>query len=333
MSKKKSNETPSKTVTSLPKKEVIAGKATKKSNLNLLFSIIALAVFSVLGYFVGFLNRPPAPLTPRQAVDSLIFKHHHISRPLKLHEPNGLTDFCPLLGECYPHGDSMFRKLDTCHKSLSTLFQYYDSSAMYDPKSGEPVAFISFFADRDSKNNRLIHIYNVCVHPKWRNMGVARRLINEGIEETLAFHNITDKSKVALGLDVDLTSPMPAEAFALYAKMGFMRGWQPCSSVGNIDWRPLFAEPAGDIARSSILELLADPKKYQEDVLKKGVGRAFFPLRNPNYEETAEDRNHFCMFKMYHDSWMRLGELIAEPIPRAPILDPTSASEHSKTDL
>jgi predicted GNAT family acetyltransferase len=169
------------------------------------------------------------------------------------------------------------------------------------------VGFISFHIETASPSTA-ISMYNVCVDPAYRGRGIAKRLIADGVEEQRRHAKLG--SKLLLGLDVDLTTEFAAESFALYAKLGFLRGWQPCRSVGDVDWRPVLEQPASSLVRSPMADILAMPQKYLEnEIMGKNPSQRLRSRRS----SSSDPYSHFCMFRLYNESWMSMGKFLAEP--------------------
>lgn len=244
--------------------------------------------------------------------------HHRRDNPnfpsTLVHQPNTPLDSCRILIDCYPEADSQYVDLETCHKKHPKVFDYFDSSALL--YKGQLVGFLSldFRVNRADPAQVAINIYNVCVDRRFRSRGLGRLLVERSVDEAVKFYNLTRNGRrVLLGLDVNLSTKYAVHSFVLYAKMGFLRGWQPCHTIMDVDWRPFF-HPSSSSSRpelgSPLDALLRDPKQYQEDEIKGEGRRPRLPLFR---SRKGEAMDHYCMFKWYGESWATLGEIIAAP--------------------
>lgn len=186
---------------------------------------------------------------------------------------------------------------------------------MFGP-DGRPVAYASLIVEPvDDKGHKVLKIYDVGVHPEHRKKGLARKLIEAAIEDRIAHYGL-DRDNLLLALSVDLNTPMAAQAIALYAKMGFLLAWQPCSSVTYLDMRMFFENLADPSVASPMNMILSNTRAFQEVIM--GVRQThLLPLKGGR-TETPQRRTHMCMFKFYGDTWLKMGHVIADPIPAAP---------------
>ena len=251
---------------------------------------------------------PPASILSAFDDPSLTIVHHYPDKPGAVHVPGTPLDACRILEGCFPDPESIYHDHASCVSNMTYILRRYPSSSVI--QDGRVVGFLSLFVeeDPDRREHKAILTYNVCVDPKLRGRGLAKRMLKESIDALVAHKSISTKS-LLLALDVDLTSQMAAEAFTMYAKLGYLRGWQPCRSVGDVDWRPLFDQPTSPALRSPIQKLLDAPKQYQEDEL---VGKNPSPRLRPRSKGT-ERLDHYCMFRFYEESWLTLGNYLAEP--------------------
>lgn len=310
----------------IPKK--INSQPFKRKYVVLAISVVALAIITffrrsislmILSFLAHHL-RPHIQLEKSRLTNKdFLIRHQHPGRAnLPVHTLNTLEDACPILKDCFDSPDSIFRDTDTCESNLKDLKNYYSNSAAYFSSEwgpelqGRTAAFTSFHveSDPDMPSRSAVFIYNVCVHPKARRLGLSRKLVTEGFDSVIKERNL-DPKQTLLAVDVDLTTPMAAEAFASYAKMGFMRAWQPCASVGYVDWRPIFARtlPAES---SAIMKILDTPQEYIKETMqapaellrKKGV------LLNTRQKKRPEKLTHFCMFRMYDEGFQSWGHTL-----------------------
>lgn len=245
---------------------------------------------------------------------------------------------CPMLYDCFPGDSSNFKHSSTCFDSLDNIISGFDSSIMMNGDS-EIVGFSSFYLEKDvqkESDRAALMIYNVCVHPKHRNKGLGVKLMNDSTDHWIKHHKRTGK-KTLLALDVDFKSLTSPSAFAMYAKLGYLRGWQPCATVGDVDWRPLYhginndsnqllspsPTPYGPPLHMALSLLLQDPKSYIDNVL--------YPSRDSKSQQMVRDHirlpyrrtypsnqifDHFSMFKFYGDSISSLVQPLADSIQK-----------------
>ncbi len=259
----------------------------------------------------------------------------------KVHRANSPLDACPLLEMCFVGPTSVFKDRKACHKNMRYILEQLDSSAAI--QNGRVVGFISFHVAAAVNRPRDVAIstYNVCVHPDARGKGLAHRLHDEGIAHAISTYSLQAESRggkrarILLALDVDMASAMAPQAFAMYARMGYLRAWQPCESIGAVDWRPLFDEDGPfEAVHTPLDQILLAPQRYVQDVLRDGlpasstasaapdaVGNMRLLVNTQDRDRLARNahykppkvQDHYCMFKFYGDSWLTMGELLREP--------------------
>lgn len=240
-------------------------------------------------------------------------RHHYTNQPADIHvvqegRTDGPLDNCEMLRDCFPGSNSIYQSHEECVRNMRLILRHYDSSIII--HRGRTVGFISFHVEVNPNDRRqhAVNIYNVCVHPAHRGRGLAKRLLAEGLEALLDHRQIRDK-QLLLALDVDLTSPMAAESFSMYVKLGYMRAWQPCRSVADVDWRPLFKDLEAPAVVSPLPAILANLSRYVEDEVRGKKPRVHLPSRT----SSSDPLDHFCMFKFYNESWYTLGRALASP--------------------
>lgn len=281
-----------------------------------LAGMLLLAVASAIALCV-YLQRAATALSAAHKAaadsDAIVLVTHHPDKPGRVHEPDTAMDACRILQGCYPGENSIFTDRKTCHENMPWILRSFTSSALR--HRGQVVGFVSFEMSREREGdaNVAIMVYNVCVDPALRSRGLARRLMQEGVEEMLDHHRLRGHN-VLLGLDVNLTSEMAAVAFSIYAKLGFVRAWQPCHSVGDVDWRPLF-KPGHAATRSPLARLLADPDDYVRRVLSGTDTGPLLPSLSSPHKRVPD---HYCMFKFYAESWHSMGTVLAAPFQPPP---------------
>jgi hypothetical protein len=184
---------------------------------------------------------------------SLTMAMHHAGDPIVLqrdNDPN--SDACILLSSCFP--DMYFAArpdlnpsapLSRCQRNLKGLLNQFDSGFLYE--GARLVGFISS-AFRDTQLEKAaapakpeIELYNVCIRSEDRKRGLAKPLLNLYLDQLAAANGY---QSALVGLDVSFKTPSSKEAFTLYAKMGFVRWWQPCASIGEFDFSQLKRVPA-----------------------------------------------------------------------------------------
>lgn len=246
---------------------------------------------------------------PTSPVITMLHQHAKSPSPI-IHQRGGLLDNCPMLMDCFPDPDSIYRDMDSCHSNMNYILKYYDSSIIL--VDGKSVGFISFHMEEDPDNpdHKAINIYNVCIDKKYRGKGLAKKMTEEGVEEMIRHHKLKGK-KTLLALDVNFKDKMAAEAFSMYVKLGYFRAWQPCHGIGDIDWRPLFNTPKADLVKSPLSTILSDPETYKKEEI---IGNKLLPHLQSRRKTRNEPMFHYCMFKFYGESWHSLGQTLNAPI-------------------
>lgn len=124
----------------------------------------------------------------------------------------------------------------TCHSTIRSILRAFDSGFYFD--GPRLVGFIS--SDFDNSNSfSQISLYNICVRKEERGKGIAKAMIPEYIKAVAAKRASKNVPRVYIGLDVDFDTESAVAAFALYAKMGFNRWWEPCSSIARFDFNTM----------------------------------------------------------------------------------------------
>lgn len=250
----------------------------------------------------------PNAATPNTSKPQLTMAIHHAGSPITLQlDNNPDSDACSLLSTCFP--DRFFAArpdlfpdapLTRCQRNLRLLLNDYDSGFLYEGR--RLVGFISSVIRRTDTNSHsqsappqssatvvpMVELYNVCVRAEDRGRGLAKSLINLYLDQLAADESF---SVAHVGLDVDFTSASAREAFALYAKLGFMRWWQPCRSIANFDFDQVRRTPARFPAAWWFLN-------------RAGLGKDKFG-----------GMTHFCMVKEWPgDDFYRLGSAMMAAI-------------------
>ncbi len=233
------------------------------------------------------------------AKPKLTIAMHHAGDPITLQRDGDIdSDACVLLSSCFP--DRFFAArpdlnpdapLTRCQRNLKILLNDFDSGFLYEGK--RLVGFISSNireatmekAHQRSPVRAEVELYNVCIRQEDRGRGLARSLASMYVDELSAVNGF----KTAwVGLDVDFQTPSAKEAFTLYAKMGFMRWWQPCRSINDFDFSQLESTPARFPAAWWFLNAAGGLKK-----------------------EKFGGKTHFCMVKEWPtDEFYKIGAAV-----------------------
>lgn len=306
---------------------------------------------------------PPPPVKPDPKPRYELRTSFANDQSTMIHQKyHSMMDACRILQQCFV-GSDVYGTPEVCKRNLDPTIKYYDSGfwvEMVKGKEDRLVGFLSIHHDiaYKSRNNwqrnqqkqspqsddyHALIIYNVCIDEERRGQGVAKKLIPEFIDAMVKHYKLEKYAKATgreidpktgkaippllIGLDVDLTSDTMPEAFSLYAKLGFLRWWTPCSSVANHKWTALIdTQIAWDDARQGYG---ANEKKDAQGNIKKTSGLlptriADFPAARLLWEPkpylsnafnlgTGQKPNHFCMYKFYHDSFHGMAKsLLAE---------------------
>lgn len=227
---------------------------------------------------------------------------HHAGDPIVLHRANDpLSDACVLLSSCFP--DNFFglrpdlpNPLEKCHNNIKLLLGSYDSGFMYE--GDRLVGFISSILEErmaltGDESRPVVELYNVCIRKEDRGRGLAKSLVTEYLKQLFLDHNV---KSALVGLDVNFDTPDAAAAFTLYAKLGFLRWWEPCRTIGRFDFTKLFpsAEQKKRLPLSSWWQAIGD-----SSLLKQKMGMF----------------THFCMVKEWPgDDLYTLGSQIHEVV-------------------
>lgn len=256
----------------------------------------------------------------------------------KTGSPN--MDACRLLSKCFDSPDSMYKSMESCWQNIGMTLQYLDSAFMVerDEVTGHDdlVAFISIDrqkrrrpsdqmtkqqseqADSDVGVMHAMFIYNVCVRPDRRGGGLGKRLVNEFVDQMVEHYGLekwakstnfgglqvgsTEPVPLLLGLDVEWPTPMSAESFSMYAKMGYMRWWQPCGSVGYVDW--------ANLSRTGHSKYLHSAMTSPEELRKE--------IQDAKEAPSRYSKSHFCMFRYHSDSWLSIGKYLRDSLEQYP---------------
>jgi ribosomal protein S18 acetylase RimI-like enzyme len=265
----------------------------------------------VLGgfYYKIYLAKPSAP-PPATIEFQMEWKETRDS----LHKPNTPMDVCRIMPQCFGESKT-HRTTESCQKPMKDVFKYYNNALLIEKAQGKPdkvVGFLSSYPYR-TRDVTMLMIYNVCIDAAYRNKGLGKRIVNESIEAVIEKFNL-DRSKILLALDVDLRSPTAADAFALYAKMGFTRWISPCEGIHNYDFTKALQNFSTALPlQNDFIALYRNPEEYIKkvyDAMKPSAEVAASPekLEKFNYP------THFCMYKTYEDSYLDIGDRLKKTI-------------------
>lgn len=313
---------------------------------------------------------PPAPVvkpTPQPRYE--LRTSFANDRSTMIHQQYGtMMDACRILQQCFV-GSDVYGTPEVCKRSLDPTIKYYDSGfwvEMVEGKEDRLVGFLSIHHDvahkarsqwqrtqqnqpQQSDDYHSLILYNVCIDEERRGQGVAKKMIPAFIDAMIKHYKLEKYAKatgreidaqtgkpippLVVGLDVDMTSDTMAEAFSLYAKLGFVRWWTPCSSVANHKWTALIdtqlawedgkqgpgvnekRDERGNVKKTTgllptrmadfpLARLLWEPKSYLKNAFNLGTGKK---------------PNHFCMYKFHNDSFHGMAKTI--------LSDPDSVSD------
>lgn len=201
--------------------------------------------------------------------------------------------------------------LQPCYKTLKMISRSFDNGFYYE--GGRLVGFISGHS-LDGRGFSAINLYNVCVRPEERGRGLAKSMVPEFVKQMVDKRVPKPNPKVYIGLDVDFDTETAVSAFALYAKMGFNRWWEPCSSINEFDYYML--ERQHDLANPS-----AESAEKRPSVI--------FPMsqmmlrRRQTFMSQLRDRrgtvyHHFCMVMVLGaDDFGTIGKEMKEMVQTA----------------
>ena len=226
-------------------------------------------------------------------------------------------DVCVLLSKCfsskyfvpdpinYPENP-----LQPCHKTMKVILRAFDNGFYYE--GSKLVGFISGESIHDVGYSA-INLYNVCVRAEERGKGFAKAMVPEFIKQIVDKRVPKPNPKVYIGLDVDFDTETAVSAFALYAKMGFNRWWEPCPSINDFDYHVLERQNE-----------LANPPESSEKrpslifPMSQMMLRRRQTLTSQLHDEKGKVYNHFCMVMLLGvDDFGSIGREMKEIIQSA----------------
>lgn len=244
-------------------------------------------------------------LNVKKTDDNIEFKMQWMAQEKDwLHKEGTGMDVCNIMPQCF--GESKTHKTTaSCWGPMKDVLKYYDNGFLIEKgingKEDKVVGFCSVYPYK-GRDLTMMMIYNVCIGESYRNRGWGKRLVMKTVDAVMAKHN-HPAERVLLALDVDFRSPTAADAFASYAKMGFMRWVGPCQGIHNYDFGPGFRLPLFNPPplENNFVSLFRDPQKYIEDVYGK------MKPQNGQDVKTFKYPTHFCMYKWYNDAFQDIG--------------------------
>lgn len=204
--------------------------------------------------------------------------------------------------------------LQACQKTLKKLLNGFDNGFFYE--GDRLVGFIS----GDSYNEdefSVVNLYNVCVRTEERGKGFAKAMVPEFVRQVIDKRVPKPNPLIYIGLDVDFNTETPVAAFALYAKMGFNRWWEPCSSINEFDFRILKRQH----------ELANPPDSSEKRPSVIFPMSQLFLRRSKTYESQLRDEKgqvykHFCMVMIWGvDDFGAIGTEMKEIVQSALLLE------------
>ena len=289
------------TVTSESKNDLTENKSKRYYRFVLIAILTVGALF--LAFHVGSM-REKAAIEKEIAVKAVKKKMelavHWAGGPVTLTKDGDTdTDACIILSQCFKSYHFMpdpvkfpENPYKTCHATLRSILRSFDSGFYFD--GPRLVGFIS--SDFDNANSfSQISLYNICVRKEERGKGIAKAMIPEYIKSVIATRTLKNIPRVYIGLDVDFDTESAVAAFALYAKMGFNRWWEPCSSIGRFDFNTMERQ-----------FLMANPSEIINNETEAKAPSFLFPmtqfmlrrkesLKKQIYDSKGNVFNHFCM--------------------------------------
>lgn len=213
-------------------------------------------------------------------------------------------DACFILAQCFksfaPNNlGSPLNPYKSCHDELKRFLADHDNGFYYD--GPRLVGFITAETNEESTYGKMV-LYNVCIRKEYRGKGVGKFLVPEFVKK-VAEKRVTPNKKVYVGLDVNFESETSNAAFALYAKLGFIRWWQLCGRISDLDFKVL--EEQESKAKASTPEYDFPLAKYMLG------GKDFISTQVKSYK-------HLCMIMMLdRDDFNSIGKNIKEAVKEA----------------
>ena len=200
--------------------------------------------------------------------------------------------------------------LQPCQKTLKMILRSYDNGFYYE--GDKLVGFISG-ETVNGADFSFVNLYNVCIRPEGRGKGFAKSMVPEFVKQVVEKRVSKPNPRVYIGLDVDFGTETAVSAFSLYAKMGFNRWWEPCSSINDFDYRVLQRQhnlanpPDSSEKRPSVIFPMSQLFLRRKQTYKSQL-----------FDEMGKPHNHFCMIMILgEDEFGTIGKEMKEIVQSA----------------
>lgn len=294
------------------------------------YVVLCLSVLAVVFYLGTISGKGKGNGNSSAATSSskLELKVHWTDEPVTLlNDGNEDADACILLTQCFK--SSYFapdpvkypqNPLQPCHVTLRKILQSFDSGFYF--RGARLVGFISSEYKNTDAFGKVI-LYNVCVRADERGKGIAKSLIPEYVKAVVAKRISKRVPKVYVGLDVDFDTETAVSAFALYAKMGFNRWWEPCQHIAYFNFNRLEQQ-------SSLANVSNDSNRTPTFLfpMSEMVLARQSALNRRLFDRNGWPYTHYCMIMLLGaDDFGAIGQEIKDTIQSALLLKRQNESE------
>lgn len=294
--------------------EKIEETENKQSKLKTIgfYTFMAALLIGILGlaYYLGTLNRNSSQKSSSNS--KMVLKMHWAGDKDVLNKYGDKDgDACVLLGDCFKslapdYLKSPSNPYKSCHEDLKDTLRRLDSGFYYE--GSRLVGFISAeVSDKEAAYGKML-IYNVCIRKEDRGKRVGKYMVPEFIKTVTEKRFDKTNPKIYVGLDVDFESDTVTSAFALYAKMGFIRWWQ-FGRVSDLDFKTLEDQESkakavtDPIYEFPLAKFMLGGKEYIKKQVVDGKGKRF---------------THMSMVMlMGKDDFWDIGKVIREAVKEA----------------
>ena len=264
-------------------------KLNKSTKLKLysFYAIMAVLVIGILAltYYLGTLTSTLQNASSSSAGKMELKMHWEGEKDVlnKYGEKDG--DACVIMAECFEsyaadYIKSPLNPYKSCHTNLKYILANYDNGFYYE--GSRLIGFISSRTTNDAKHSKML-IYNVCIRKEDRGKKVGKLMVPEFIK-TVADKRVPKTApKVYVGLTVNFKSETSNSAFALYAKLGFIRWWQLCEGISQLDFKILEDQESKAKANSPeydfpMAKYILGGKDFIKTQVTDGKGKVFEDL-------------------------------------------------------